>query len=50
MGADVIEHGDEIGLEGHRIVRRAELVGFGRLMREVIGDDRPLEQLVLNGI
>jgi hypothetical protein len=46
MRADMIEHGDEIGLEGHRIIGRAELVSLGRLVREVMGDHRPLEQLV----
>jgi hypothetical protein len=46
MGTDVVEHGDEIGLERHGVALDAELHRFGAFMGQVIGDDRPLEELV----
>jgi hypothetical protein len=46
MGADVIERGDKVRLERHRIARHAKIKGPGGFVAEVGGDDRPLEKLV----
>ena len=46
MGADVIERGDEVRLERHRVAGFAEIKGLGGLVAKMGGDDRPLEKLV----
>jgi hypothetical protein len=46
MGADMVEHADEVRLECHRIARHAEILRFRALVGQVFKIDRPLEELV----
>jgi len=46
MGADVIDHGDEVRLKRHGIARHAEIVSFRALMGHVNGVHRALKQLM----
>ncbi len=46
MGADMVEHGDEIGLEGHGVAGHAEIERLRLLVAQMRGDDRALEELV----
>src|SRR5271156_2828785 len=46
VSADVIERGNKVRLERHRVAGRAEIKGLGGFVAEMRGDDRPLEQLV----
>jgi hypothetical protein len=50
VGADVIECGNEVRLERHRVVGHAKIEGLGALVAQVGSDDRPLEKLVCGHI
>src|ERR1700691_3231003 len=46
MGADVVDHGDEICLKRHGVARHAEIVSFRALVGHVDGVHGALKQLV----